>query len=180
MSITYLQDSSRRPSSSMVKASSEPPNAPKSSTIISRDSQVVVQRQGADDAIGTRGVTVPVPGTGPGYAGQVPAPAAPPAPVLVTPPAPPAPVSVHRQKVRLSNQGMGKLTVFVDGFAVSDSLIILAYREDGSSTIVEPPQCGLDNPVFVEHQGQTYPCIFGGWTAELDGRLLVVLARIVQ
>lgn len=96
------------------------------------------------------------------------------------PPSPQQPrvVTAKRHKVRLSNEGMGRITVFVDNIVISDSIIILAYREDGSTAVAEPPKCGTDNPVFVEYENKQYPCIFGGWSAEMEERLLVVLVRI--
>jgi hypothetical protein len=102
------------------------------------------------------------------------------APPVPQPPLPQQPrvVTAKRHKVRLSNEGMGRITVFVDNIVISDSIIILAYREDGSTAVAEPPKCGVDNPVFVEYENKQYPCIFGGWSAEMDERLLVVLVRI--
>lgn len=89
-----------------------------------------------------------------------------------------APVVRSKTKVRLSNPGMGKITTFVDGLGVSDSLVILAYLEDGTANIVEPPDCTEDNPVIIEAAGKVYRCLYGGWTATLDGRMLVVLVRL--
>lgn len=89
-----------------------------------------------------------------------------------------APVARSKTKVRLSNPGMGKITTFVDSVGISDSLIILAYVEDGTANIVEPPDCDAENPVAIDVNGQTYKCMYGGWSATLDGRTLVVLVRI--
>jgi len=83
-----------------------------------------------------------------------------------------------KYKVKLSNAGMGRVTVFVELVSVSDTIIILAYREDGSTSVVEPPECGVDNPVTVEIGESKYQCLYGGWTAELDGRVLIVLVRL--
>jgi hypothetical protein len=87
----------------------------------------------------------------------------------------------HRPKtrVRLSNAGMGKLTVSVQQLAVSDTLVILGYPKDADN-IAEPPLCDAESPVIVQVGAETYKCMFGGWTAEMGDLFLVVLVRITE
>jgi len=109
-----------------------------------------------------------------------------PAPAKPTPqalpaamPAPQAPATAppsSRVRVRLSNQGMGRVTVSVRAVSISDSVILLVYPPDADN-IVEPPICGVENPIKVEYNGNSYWCVFGGWTTELDGSFLVILLR---
>ncbi len=81
-------------------------------------------------------------------------------------------------KVSFSGAGMGKTTVFAREAIVSPTLVVIAYPQDGESAIVEPPECGTDAPIQITVGNQTYPCIYGGWTYELDGLLFLVLVRI--
>lgn len=81
-----------------------------------------------------------------------------------------------RIRVRISNAGMGRITTTVRAVSISDTCIILAYAEDAEN-IVEPPVCGSDSPITVEYDGKKFLCVFGGWTAELDGSFLVILLR---
>jgi hypothetical protein len=52
--------------------------------------------------------------------------------------------------------------------------VVLAYPKDADN-IVEPPICGQDNPIKVEYEGNSFMCVFGGWTTELEGMFLVIL-----
>lgn len=97
----------------------------------------------------------------PQVAAPVPAPAAPP---------------VQKIRVAMSNKTMGRHRVTVRSVAVSDSLVVLAYPKD-SENIIEPPVCDSDNPIRVDIAGDSYHCMFGGWTAELEGLFLVVMIR---
>lgn len=81
-----------------------------------------------------------------------------------------------RIRVKLSNTGMGRITTTVRAVSISDTCIILAYAEDAEN-IVEPPVCGSESPITVEYDGRKFLCVFGGWTAELDGSFLVILLR---
>lgn len=92
-----------------------------------------------------------------------------------TPPPTPAPPA-KRVRVRMSNPGMGRVTVGVRAVSISETVVILAYPQDADN-IVEPPVCGGDNPIRVEFEGKRYTCVFGGWTTELEGMFLVVLLR---
>jgi len=105
------------------------------------------------------------------------------APKVVIPPKPaPAPVAAvapprPKMRVKLSNQGMGRVTVSVQSVAVGDGCIILAYPKDAEN-IVEPPLCNEDNPIQVDFNDKRYSCAFAGQTAELEGLYLVILVRI--
>lgn len=101
-------------------------------------------------------------------------PSEPPAPslgVMVVAPPP-------RVKVTLKGTAFGKTTLFCSGVAVSDSLVVIQYPNDGQTTIVEPPVCGAEDPLTVSHDGKTYRCLSGEWAAELNGQYLVVLIRL--
>lgn len=89
-----------------------------------------------------------------------------------------AAVAVNAPKVRvsLSNRTMGKHRITVRSIAISESLVVLAYPKD-SDNIIEPPLCGNDSPIRVDYGGESYHCLFGGWTAELEGMFLVVMIR---
>lgn len=85
-------------------------------------------------------------------------------------------VPTTKVKVKMSNKGMGKLAVTVRAVSVSETCVILAYAPD-SENIIEPPVSDMESPILVEHDGKTYTCVFGGWTAVLDGSFLVILIR---
>lgn len=80
-------------------------------------------------------------------------------------------------RVRLSNKGMGRLTVSVQHAAVSSSLVVLAYPKDADN-IAEPPEADSENPITVEIGEKAYKCMFGGWTVEMEQLFLVVLVRL--
>lgn len=85
--------------------------------------------------------------------------------------------TVKKTTVCLINPAMGKVRAKVDHVGVSDSLIMLAYKNDDNTTIVEPPICGADNPLLVEIGDQRYRCVYGGWSVEMLDHLWVVLLR---
>lgn len=101
-------------------------------------------------------------------------------PISSTPPSLPAPqvqqMTQKRVRVKLSNPGMGRVTVSVRAVSISDSCIVLAYPENADN-IIEPPICGDTNPIKVEYEGNTFFCVFGGWTTELEGMFLVIMLR---
>ncbi len=108
------------------------------------------------------------------------------APKPVTPPAvkaqpvinQPAPeVAKPKVRVKLSNKGMGKVTISVQAVAVSENCVVLAYPSDAEN-IVEPPICGLDNPIQVDYGDKRYWCMYGGQALELVPYFLVILIRI--
>lgn len=92
-----------------------------------------------------------------------------------------APVAPPTQKIRvaLSSKTMGKHRVTVRSVAVSESLVVLAYPKD-SDNIIEPPISTSDSPIRVDIGGDSFMCVFGGWTAELEGMFLVVMIRSEQ
>lgn len=103
-------------------------------------------------------------------------------PTVTTPPVytqPVAPVVRPKKRVRLSNRGMGKVTVSVRAVSISETCVILAYPKDADN-IVEPPLCGSDTPIKVEFEAKSYSCVFGGWTADLEDMYLVILIRIEE
>lgn len=111
----------------------------------------------------------------------VPAPASPRATVpastsAMSPPPRQAPMTTKRVRVKLSNPGMGRVTISVRAVSISESCVVLAYPEDADN-IVEPPVCGGENPIKVEYEGNTFMCVFGGWTTTLEGMFLVILLR---
>lgn len=74
----------------------------------------------------------------------------------------------------MSNRGMGRVSVSVRAVSISDTCVVLAYPKDADN-IIEPPVCGGDNPIKVEYDGNSYLCVFGGWTTELEDMFLVIL-----
>ena len=90
----------------------------------------------------------------------------------------PAPEAVRpKMRVKLSNDGMGKITISVQSVAVSENCVVLAYPADAEN-IVEPPVCGLDNPIQVDYGDKRYKCMYGGQAVELAPYYLVILIRI--
>jgi len=98
-------------------------------------------------------------------------------PVTVIQQPPPTPVAKPKMRVKLSNKGMGRVTISVQSVAVGENCIILAYPKDAEN-IVEPPLCNEDNPIQVDFADKRYMCAYAGHTAELEGLYLVVLIRI--
>ncbi len=94
---------------------------------------------------------------------------------------PPAAVAVAtarpKMRVKLSNKGMGRVTVSVQSVAVGENCIVLAYPKEAEN-IVEPPLCDEENPIQVDFNDKRYVCAFGGQTAELEGLYLVILVRM--
>lgn len=92
---------------------------------------------------------------------------------------------LQKYKVLLSSDKMGRHRLRVNKFAVSESVVVLGYVDDDDSVIVEPPiSSGQSDTISVTHAGQTYVCVYYGFTFDLaiDGRdmLLVVLVRIPE
>jgi hypothetical protein len=108
---------------------------------------------------------------------QPPAAPAPPPAQSATPPEQPVYLSPKRikQKVVLSSSQMGRVTLFVDEVAVSETLVLLAYPTDGSCAIIEPPPDGSEHPITVLVSGRSYECGSYGLSAELRGQLVVAL-----
>ena len=103
-------------------------------------------------------------------------PAAEPSPLLQQP-------KVVVKRVVMQSPTMGKHTVVVADLVVSDTLVCLWYENDGSMTIVEPPECGADSPLTIvinprSPDEQRFKVIYGDWTAEHGDRLMVVFIRI--
>jgi hypothetical protein len=72
---------------------------------------------------------------------------------------------------------MGKVTVSVRAVSVSETCVILAYPKEADN-IIEPPICGIDNPIRVDYGADSYQCVFGGWTADMENMFLVILIRV--
>jgi hypothetical protein len=108
----------------------------------------------------------------------VPAPANPKAFVSSPAPTPAAvpPPETKRVRVRMSNRGMGRVTVSVRAVSISEACVVLAYPVDADN-IVEPPLCDSQNPIKVEYEGNSFRCVFGGWTTELEGMFLIIMLR---
>ena len=96
--------------------------------------------------------------------------------LVVAPVQPPAPPP--RKRVVLSGKEIGKMTLFCSGLAVSDTLVVIQYPNDGQTAIYEPPICTDENPLTVLEGTNKYQCISGGWSVELSGQYLVMLPRL--
>lgn len=82
-------------------------------------------------------------------------------------------------RVKLSNNGMGKVTVSVQSVAVGENCVVLAYPKEAEN-IVEPPLCASDNPIRVDYGDKRYDCTYAGQAVELDPYFLVILIRIPE
>lgn len=101
-----------------------------------------------------------------------------PVPVSVVSPASHTKPPKKRIKVAFTNNYIGRVSTFIESFAISDTIIVIAYHEDTDGITFEPPTCGLDNPVIIELDGNKYPCIYSQFSAVLDRRQVLVMIRV--
>jgi len=91
--------------------------------------------------------------------------------------------SAERIKIIMESERMGRHRLRVNKLAISDQLVVLGYVDDDDAVIVEPPISQEPSDCLtVSHEGNTYPCVYYGFTFEMrvDGHemLLVVLVRV--
>jgi hypothetical protein len=79
--------------------------------------------------------------------------------------------SNKKTQVQLKSPGLGRLIVFCDAPVISDSLVVLPFSQDGSTSIAIPP----GGPLTVIIGKDQYKCLSGEWTFENAGKLYVVL-----
>lgn len=86
-----------------------------------------------------------------------------------------------RVRVTFSSPALGRVRAKAANVAVSDTLVMVFYRDDEDALIYEPPTCTSDNPLIVTVNGRDHRCMYGGFTANVDlgePLFVVVLVRI--
>jgi hypothetical protein len=179
MTETTLQDRSRLSPTRTVAMDREEtvPSEFKGAYLATGRSRAVRQEVvNQDGSVTVRGETVP--------AENVSAPTISQEPEAATPAQAPksTQVALPRVKVQLSGSSKdskhGRTTLFCSGVAISESLVVLQYPEDGQTTIVEPASCLPSDPIIVNHNGAKYRCMYDNWSVSLGGHYLVMLVRL--
>lgn len=79
-------------------------------------------------------------------------------------------------KVQFSGSGIGKIIVFCQEVAVSESLVVLGFPQDGSTSIFMPPtMLDVEDPLIVTVGKDVYRCLSNEWTFDLMGLMFLVL-----
>lgn len=89
----------------------------------------------------------------------------------------PAMPATPKQRVVFSPPDGGKVRARVDDVIIGDTILILVYDAD-SDTTYEPGVAGKDAPIDIEVDSHHYTCMYGGWSAESNGRLYLVFVLI--